>query len=351
MERQEEEAHVIIRSRAPLRLGLAGGGTDVSPFSELYGGIVLNATVDLYAYAIIEPAEPGTVRFEALDRGEHYEGTAESSLELDGKLDLHKGVYNRIVRDCNDGAPLSISLRTYADVPAGSGLGSSSAMVVAMVHCLAEYLNLPLGDYDLAHLAFEIERLDLGLNGGKQDQYAATFGGFNFIEFHDADRVIVNPLRVKDWIVSELETSLVLFYSGASRESAAIIDEQTANVREGDERSITAMQQLKQEAVSMKESLLTGDLRAFARLMEESWDAKKATASRVTNEDLDRLHDLAQRAGAQAGKVSGAGGGGFMMFLIDPVRRMNLIHALDGLAGHVIPCHFTVHGSQAWKIR
>jgi len=341
---------VIVRARAPLRLGLGGGGTDVSPFSDRFGGMVLNATVDLYAYSILEPIEPGRVRFRATDLGENLETEAIHPLSLDGKLDLHKGVYNRIVRDFLGGQAPSISLTTYADVPPGSGLGSSSAMVVSMVRAFTEYLGLPLGDYDLAHLAFEIERRDLGLNGGKQDQYAATFGGFNFIEFGADDRVIVNPLRVKNWIVSELESSLVLFQTATSRESATIIEEQTQNVYGGIAPSIEAMHRLKREAVRMKECLLTGELGHMAEIVEQAWEAKKQTARGVTNAHLDGLYDLARSSGALAGKVSGAGGGGFMVFFVDPPERMSVLHALRDQEGNVVPCHFTKHGTQAWKI-
>jgi D-glycero-alpha-D-manno-heptose-7-phosphate kinase len=341
---------MIVRCRAPLRLGLAGGGTDVSPFSDLYGGAVLNATVDLYAYSIIEPCAPGRVRFSTADQDEFFEGEAAPELSLDGKLDLHKGVYNRIVRDFNRGEPLSLSLQTYADVPAGSGLGSSSALVVSMVRCFAEHLGLPLGDYEIAHLAYEIERVDLGLHGGKQDQYAATFGGFNFIEFSASDRVLVNPLRIKNWIVSEFESSLILFYTGASRSSAAIIERQIENVEQGDQGSIDAMKRLKAEAVQMKECLLLGELERFADLMGRSWSAKKATASGITNDAIETVLDVALHAGARAGKVSGAGGGGFMMFMADPARRIGVARALSRLEGRVIPCHFTKYGTQAWKI-
>lgn len=341
---------MIVRCRAPLRLGLAGGGTDVSPFSDLYGGAVLNATVDLYAYTIIEPCEPGRVRLSTADRDEFFEGEAVPVLELDGKLDLHKGVYNRIVRDWNGGEPIPVSVQTFADVPAGSGLGSSSALVVSMVRCFAEFLGLPLGDYDIAHLAYEIERVDLGLHGGKQDQYAATFGGFNFIEFSGEDRVLVNPLRVKNWIVSEFESWLVLFYTGASRSSAAIIERQIANVERKDPDAIDGMHRLKSEAVQMKECLLLGRLERFADLMGRSWGAKKATASGITNDEIDSVLEVALQAGARAGKVSGAGGGGFMMFMVDPARRVAVTRALSALDGRVVPCHFTKLGTQAWKI-
>src|SRR3546814_822378 len=221
---------MLVLSRAPLRLGVAGGGTDVSPFADISGGSVLNATISPYAYATIESRSDGNVRFCTADRGEVVDCDALPRLPIDGALSLHKGVYNRIVADYNDGRPLPVTLTTASDVPAGSGLGSSSTLVVAMIEAFREYLSLPLGEYDIAYLAYVIERNDIGLAGGKQDQYAASFGGFNFMEFY-ADRVIVNPLRVKGSVIAELEACLVLCYTGVSRESSAIIDPQAPTVK------------------------------------------------------------------------------------------------------------------------
>lgn len=341
---------MIVRARAPLRLGLGGGGTDVSPFCDLHGGYVLNATIDKYAYAILELSQDDRVCFIAADQGQRWEGEAHKKLQLDGTLDLHKGVYNRIVDRFFEGKPPGLILTTYTEAPPGSGLGSSSTLVVAMLKAFVELLNLPLGEYDIAHLAYEIERIDIGLNGGKQDQYAATFGGFNFMEFYGGDRVVVNPLRVKNWIISELESSLILYYTGLSRASAQIIDEQSDNVKKGDSQSIAAMFALKEEALIMKESILKGDLITFARSMESSWKSKKQTAHNISNDTIDSAYDAARSAGASAGKVSGAGGGGFMMFFVDPVRRMAVIHALENLSGNVFNCHFTKHGTQGWRV-
>lgn len=222
---------MIIRSKAPLRLGLAGGGTDVSPFCDKYGGCVLNATINLYAYCTIIPTSDNKIIFNASDRGEIFESQSVSEIPIDDKLKLHKGVYNRIVKDFNNGKPLSFQMTTYSDVPAGSGLGSSSTMVVALLKAYMEWLNLPLGEYDMAHLAYQIERIDLGLSGGKQDQYAATFGGLNFMEFYENGKVIVNPLRIKNWLKNELENSIFIYYLGVSRDSAKIIDEQINNTK------------------------------------------------------------------------------------------------------------------------
>jgi D-glycero-alpha-D-manno-heptose-7-phosphate kinase len=341
---------LIIRSKAPLRLGLAGGGTDVSPYCDEYGGHVLNATIDMYAYCTIEVTDDGTTSFFAADRNEFFESEAKPFLELDGHLNLHKGIYNRVIKQFNDGKPLSFKMTTYSDAPAGSGLGSSSTMVVAILKAYTEWLNLPMGEYDIAHLAFEIERIDVGLSGGRQDQYAATFGGFNFIEFYSQDRVIVNPLRIKNWIINELENSIVLYYTGASRESAKIIDEQVENATKKNKQSLEAMHELKADAQIMKEAILKGDLITFAKYLGKSWEAKKRTATSISNSKIDYIYNVALEAGAYAGKVSGAGGGGFMIFMVDPTQRLRLIDALRRQDGQVMNFHFTKSGTQGWRV-
>lgn len=340
---------MIIRSRAPLRLGLGGGGTDVSPYCDLFGGLVLNAAINKYAYTTIKSADNNKVKFIASDQNKMVEYAAVADLPRDGVLDLHLGVYNRIIKQFNHGKPIALTMSTHSDAPPGSGLGSSSTLVVAMVKAFVEMLNLPLGEYEIAHLAYEIERIDLGLNGGRQDQYAAAFGGFNFMEFYANDRVIVNPLRIKNWILCELEASLLLFYTGVSRDSASIIDEQTKNVKNNNEKSIEAMHELRQEATAMKESILKGDFKGFAESLDMSWESKKKMAHNISNSHIETIYELAKKAGARAGKISGAGGGGFMMFYVDPSRRVEVTQALNG-EGKVFDCHFTKHGSQAWRI-
>ena len=321
----------------------------MSPYSETFGGFVLNATVDLYAYCTLELTGGERVEMHATDLDERYEGPANGALPLDGPLRLHQGIYNRVVRQCCAGQGPGVRLTTHADVVAGSGLGTSSTMVVAIVQAFNEALNLGLGEYEVARLAYEIERREVGLSGGKQDQYAAAFGGFNFMEFSQGDRVIVNPLRVKDWIVNELEMSLVLFHTGRSRDSARIIDEQVAHASEPGSDSVHAMHQLKADAVRMKELLLTGELDAFARVLGGSWEAKKRLAVSVSNPAIDRIFEAARAAGAHAGKVSGAGGGGVIMFMVDPRCRMAVQQALAKCEGHVIPFHFTQRGAESWR--
>ncbi len=341
---------ITIRARAPLRLGLAGGGTDVSPYCDIHGGYVLNATIDRYAYAVIKTLDKPYVRFIATDRQTEMSMSIAESLTLDGELDLHKCVYNEIIQRYNGGEPIPLELSTFCDAPAGSGLGSSSTLVVVMIRAFAELLNLPLDDYTIARLAFKIERVDCGLQGGRQDQYSATFGGFNFMEFYADERAVINPLRIKNWIICELEASLVLFYTGVSRESAKIIADQSGNVKAGAVDAVEAMHGIKREALIMKECLLKSDFAGIVESMRQGWESKKRSASTVSTPHIEEIYNAAISAGALAGKISGAGGGGFMMFFVPPDRRMDVIRALNNFGGQVSNCNFTKHGTQAWRI-
>ena len=342
---------VIVRARAPLRLGLAGGGTDVSPYCDVHGGYVLNATLDRYAYAVIKTLKEPVVRFVATDQQSEKVKTVTEPLELNGHLDLHKAVYNHMIQHYNKGQPIPLELSTFCDAPAGSGLGSSSTLVVVMIRAFAELLNLPLDDYTIAHVAYKIERVDCGLQGGRQDQYSATFGGFNFMEFYADDRAVINPLRIKNWIICELEASLVLFYTGVSRESAKIIADQSNNVKSGSIDAMDAMHGIKKEALVMKECLLRGDFSGIVESMRQGWESKKRSAKTVSNPHIEEIYNAAIASGAKAGKVSGAGGGGFMMFFVPTERRMDVIRTLNIFKGQVSNCHFTKHGTQAWRVQ
>lgn len=341
---------MIIRARAPLRIGLAGGGTDVSPYCDIYGGNILNATIDRYAYAVIKTLAEPYVRFVATDQQQEKAKMIDETLTLNGKLDLHKAVYNTMIQRYNGGKPVSLELSTFCDAPVGSGLGASSTLVVAMIKSFAEFLNLPLDDYTIAQLAFKIERVDCGLQGGRQDQYSATFGGFNFMEFYAENRAVINPLRIKHWIICELEASLLLFYTGVSRESAKIIADQSDNVSKGVVNAVEAMHAMKQEASAMKECLLKGDFRSFVETMRTGWESKKSSAKTVSTPHIEQIYDVAMQSGALAGKASGAGGGGFMMFFVPPEKRMAVSRALCSFQGQINNCHFTKHGTQAWRV-
>ncbi len=339
---------MIYRSKAPLRIGLAGGGTDVSPYSDLYGGAILNATISLSAYATIEPLANNKIIVQALDRNEEQTFDFANSLPIDGTLNLLKGVYNRIQKDyglINTGFRLS----TFVDAPAGSGLGTSSTLVVAILGAFAEILKLPLSEYDAAQYAYAIERNDLQLAGGKQDQYAATFGGVNFMEFYEGDKVIVNPLRIKPAYMHELENNLVLYFTDTSRESASIIKEQVSNVNSKNEKSIEAMHQLKEQAKMMKEALLRGRLNEIGEILDYGFTQKRLMAHNISNSSIENIYNSAKAAGATGGKISGAGGGGFMIFYCPGNTRYAVINTLNTFGGQVKKYSFTKYGLTSWN--
>lgn len=340
---------MIIRSKAPLRLGLAGGGSDVSPYSDLYGGLVLNVTINLYAYCTIEETTDNQIVIHSYDNNFVGNYSSSKELEIDGNASLIKGVYNRVIKEFNL-SPLSFKITTYNDAPAGSGLGTSSTMVVCILKAFVEWLSLPLGDYEISRLAYEIERIDLKLSGGKQDQYAAAFGGFNYMEFLPNDLVIVNPLKIKRWIIDELESSTILYFTGASRSSAKIIDAQKKNTVSKNYDAVSAMHVIKQGASDMKRALLKGDILSMASLLRTAWENKKKQSSQVTNSIIERAMEVAIAEGALAGKVSGAGGGGFIMFLVDPIKKKSVEKALSKLEGFIMPFSFTDGGVHGWKI-
>lgn len=338
---------MIIRSKAPLRLSLAGGGSDVSPFSDIYGGAILNITLNLYAYASIEPTTDGLITFVLADRKETCEFSSSGNLPVDNNFGLHAGIYNRIVREYT-GKPLSFRLTTMVDAPPGSGLGTSSTLVVSILGAFVEWLKLPLGEYDIAHLAYEIERNDLGMAGGKQDQYSATFGGVNFMEFSNNNKVIVNPLRIREDYLIELSHNLLLYYTGMSRNSANIIQAQQRNVESGNESSIQAMQQMKAQALMMKEALLKGNLEKIGEILNYGWQYKKQMADEITNPLIEEIYETALLNGATGGKISGAGGGGFMAFYCPGNSRYKVAEALLKHGGIVQPYEFTGVGLRAW---
>jgi len=340
---------MIYRSKAPLRIGLAGGGTDVSPYSDLYGGAILNATISLYAHATIEPIDNNQIILTAVDRQEEEQFDFVNELPINGKLDLLKGVYNRIQKD--HGIPKTgFRLSTFVDAPAGSGLGTSSTLVVAVIGAFAEMLRLPMGEYDTAHYAYDIERKDLHLAGGKQDQYAATFGGVNFMEFYANDKVVVNPLRIKQQNLFELENNLLLYYTATSRDSGKIIEQQAKNVVDKQESSIDAMHHLKLQAQMMKEVLLKDRLNEIGEILDFGFQQKRKMAEGISNSLMEEIYESAKATGATGGKISGAGGGGFMIFYCPGTTKYKVIKSLEKFGGQHRNYQFVEHGLTTWTI-
>ena len=337
------------RSKAPFRIGLAGGGTDVSPYSDVYGGATLNATINLYAYTTIIPRTDGKIIIRAVDRAEELIFDSAEVLPVTGKLDLQVGVYNRIVKQFNKKG-LSFEMITSMDVSSGTGLGTSSTLVSSILGAFVEWFKLPLGEYDIAQLAYDIERVDLAMAGGKQDQYAATFGGVNFMEFYEDNKVIVNPLRIREELLNELQFNLILYYTETSRESSKIIETQSENAKSKKDIPLQAMHIVKEQAFLMKEAILKDDFKRIGEILAISWENKKKMASGITNQLIDDIYSTAIAAGATGGKISGAGGGGFMIFYADNSKRYEVIEALGKFGGHAKRYEFSKQGLTTWTV-
>jgi D-glycero-alpha-D-manno-heptose-7-phosphate kinase len=343
---------MIIRSKAPLRVSFAGGGTDVSPYADERGGLVLNATITKYAYVTLHPRHDDTIQLHSTTYHTTAKYNIDEPLPYDGTLDLVKAVINRVFQD-KDAAPTracGLEFFVHNDAPPGSGLGGSSTMVVALVGAFREWLHTPWTDYDVANLAFQIERVDMRMAGGKQDQYAAAFGGFNFIEFQ-RDRVIVNPLRIRRSTLNELQHNLLLCYTGTTRRSARIIESQVQNYREGATDAVRAMDELKRLAVEMKKSLLVDNLDDFGALLHDAWLSKRQMAAQISNAQIDELYEAARKAGALGGKISGAGGGGYMFFFCPNNTKYGVAEALEKLGAQVVDFGFDLEGMQTWCVR
>lgn len=337
---------MLIRSRAPLRLSFGGGGTDVPPYPEKEGGCVLSTTIDKYAYGTLRPTKSRKIEIESLDYGISINYGMSENPVYDGKLDLIKAAIQKL--EGQDSAGFNLFL--HCDAPPGTGLGSSSTMMVAVVGLLKEFKNLPLTDYEIADLAYVIERQDLKIKGGLQDHYAATFGGFNFIEFFK-DKVIVNPLRINQDVISELEYNLLLCYTGATRLSAQIIDDQMHRFETGEEESMEGMRNLKQIAIEMKNALLRGRLNEFGDLLHQSWENKKRMSAKITNPEIDEIYELARKAGALGGKVTGAGGGGHFILYCPYNKKHKVAEKIKEKGGVISDFSFTPYGLRTWRVQ
>lgn len=342
----------LYRSKAPFRLGIAGGGTDVSPYSDLFGGAVLNVSVNLFAYSTIKPMNNGKIRLIHVNDNiiEEFEATQE--LPLTGNLILQRGIYNSIIKKYNNGKHLSFELTTFMDVPSGSGLGTSSTLAVSILGVFKEWLKLPLGEYDIANYAYDIERNYLKMAGGKQDQYAATFGGVNFMEFYADNRVIVNPLRIHTELLAEWAMNTLLYYTNTKRKSAKIIEEQVHNVRINKESSIEAMHKVKNEAYRLKDLLLKNELTELGIALNDSWICKKKMAKTISTPEIDAIYDTALASGALGGKISGAGGGGFMFFYCPGTKRYDVMKNLEKkYGGTIYKIEFIEQGLVTWTTK
>ena len=343
----------VVFAKAPLRMALAGGGTDLEPYWSKYGGVVLNGTIDQYAYCKIEPCVCNHEKcwsFKSVDLGieerhDFYSTPFMQGEYVDSDLQLLVNTYQYLTAK-TDRHPVKIT--TYVEAPPGSGLGSSSALVVALIAAIAEYHKIPLGEYDIAEYAVEIERKICDMPGGKQDQFAAAFGGFNFTEFLTDGRTIVNPLRLNYKTQNMMELSTVLYYVGKPRSNSRVI-ENTAKGLVDSEVVLNATHKIKDACIDYKRSLLTGDFKRISELMETYWKSKLETNPHVASPEILDAYEYALQNGATGAKISGAGGGGHMVLFTEFERRHELITALKEKEGRVVPFKFVKHGVDVWR--
>ena len=331
---------MVIRGRAPLRVSFGGGGTDVAPFCVEQGGAIIGSTINKYAYCSIVPREDNQIVVHSLDFDMTVKYNTKKNYVYDGKLDLVKAALKAM--KINTGCEVYLQ----CDAPPGSGLGTSSTVMVAMLIAMARWKGMEMDGYQLADLAYQVEREDLKISGGYQDQYAATFGGINFIEFHGRNNVVVNPLRIKKDILHELQYNLLLCYTGNVHVSANIIQDQVSNYKKVD--AFNAMCEVKALAYAMKDELLKGNLYAFGRLLNISWESKKRMSTKITNPQVDALYNEAMEAGALGGKLLGAGGGGYLLMYCPYNVRHKVAERLEAAGGQLTDWNFELRGAQSW---
>jgi D-glycero-alpha-D-manno-heptose-7-phosphate kinase len=334
---------MIIRSRAPMRISLGGGGTDVSPYIEEHGGIVLNTTINKYAYASLVPKDGESINIKSLDYKIDLSFSINEVPTYNGELDLVKAV----IKTLNISQGFDLILRS--DVPPGAGLGASSTLTTALIGAFKHWKNLVYTDYELAELAYQIERKEVGITGGKQDQYASVFGGVNYIEFY-ADKTIVHPLRIKSETLNELEYRMLLCYTGRSHISSEIIKDQVNNYVENRQDTRKALDETKKLAIEIKNSLVLGKFDEVGYLLDEGWRIKKIFSDKITSPFVDELYETAKKNGATGGKLLGAGGGGHLLFICNENKRYQVVEALEKAGAQITPFAFVYTGLQSWRI-
>jgi D-glycero-alpha-D-manno-heptose-7-phosphate kinase len=336
---------VIVRARAPLRISFCGGGTDLRPYVDEHGGAVLSATIARHASVTMAPGAGLQPTVAVLD-DDPTDG-AQRGGDGAGRL-LACLVPAAAARLGIEPASPPIQCSLELDARPASGLGTSSAIVAAMVGALARWSGAVLDRYALARLACEVERADLAIPGGIQDQYAAVFGGFNFIEFRSSAEVVVTPLRIDPRLVAELECHLLLVDTGARPDPDAVIEAQVAGYHEAGAAVIPALDRLKELALYARDALVQGRLLALGELLDADWTAKKQTAAAVSNPRIDELYEEARRLGAVGGKVLGAGGGGFMLLMCPLGHRAAVARRLSQLGARPSTLTFAADGMRSW---
>ena len=336
---------MVIRSKAPFRVSFGGGGTDMAPYCIEYGGCVINTTIDRHVYITLKPRNDKKIRIYSLNLKKEYLfeiGDKDYSTEFE----LFKGIIN--VLNVNEGLDIFI----YSELPAGSGMGGSSSLSVALIGALNSYYKLGFSEHEIAQKAYDIERTELKQKGGYQDQFAAAYGGFNFIEFSDVVKVI--PINTSAEMINELQFCLILCYIGGSHFSSDIQNEVLKGYEIEKKSYMEAMQDLKDVAHSMRnivESNNLSRLNEFGNLLHKGWVAKKSLSTKISNKKIENFYLTSRKFGVLGGKLLGAGGGGHLLLFSDSSKKHIVIHELEKIGGKIVNFHFNPKGLEVWEIK
>ncbi|MBY8982573.1 MAG: GHMP kinase [Candidatus Lokiarchaeota archaeon] len=336
---------MIIRSKAPFRVSFGGGGTDMPPYCVDHGGCVINTTIDRHVFVTIKPREDNFIHINAINFDDKFIFKIGDNDYTVG-YEIFKGVVN--VLGINNG----FNIKIFSELPAGSGMGGSSSLAVALIGAFNEYYNLGYNIHEIAQKAYEIERIELKQKGGYQDQFATSYGGFNFIEF--SNKVEVLPINASKDIINELQYCLILCYVGGSHFSSDIQDEVLEGYQIEKKSYMESMEDLKKVAYGMKEIIESDKLNKindFGELLHQGWLAKKGLSNKISNKKIENFYLTSRRYGVIGGKLLGAGGGGHLLLFSNPKQKFKVIQELEKIGGKIINFHFNPNGLEVWKIK
>lgn len=339
----EDEKEIYVRSIAPVRVSFGGGGSDLTYFFENDKGAVINSTISLYSHCVMKLRNDNEIVIYSHDLESIFAArNLNDALSKESKFGLIKSILD-VVKP-NFGFEMNI----HSDFPLGSGLGGSATVTAAILGCFNMYRKDPWNQYELAEIAFQAERLHLGIAGGWQDQYASVFGGFNFIEFNETEN-IVNPIRIHNDITSELEESLVLCGTNLDHNSGNIHEDQKLTLSSNEIRDL--VRKNVKLTYETRNYLLRGQLLKFGECLNNAWQLKKNFSKKISNKFIDDIYEGALNNGATGGKLLGAGGGGYLIFYVSPFNRFKLINYLQSKNLTIQPFRFEPEGMKAWKYR
>lgn len=334
---------MLIRGKAPLRVSFSGGGSDVSPYCDEYGGCVLSTTIGMYAAGALSVRDDMQVNIFSVDYDELIRYDLGAELNEGDKLSFLRAVIRRL------NPPRGINLYIHSDAPPGTGLGSSGSISSLIVGLVNHAFNFMLPRYEMARIAYEVEHDDLGRAVGRQDHYAAVFGGMNFMEFQ-RDGTVVYPLRVEPWILEELGYHLQMFYTRKKRDSSDIVASQIEFYREKRIDTLAALAEMKDITRDMQRCLVQGKLKRFGDLLHDAWLNKQRMNPKTVTPYLAEIYDVARAHGARGGKILGAGGGGFFLLYTPFTKKAKVTEALAKLGAQPVPLVFDYHGMQTWQV-